>query len=74
MMTGDELALPSDPAGLQRAAIAAAENVRDAWTALRMIREALEAKGPVAEAEGLGFLEEAAALVDAVMRLTAPDD
>ncbi len=47
MMTGDELALRSDPTGLQRAAIAAAENVRDARTALRMIREALEAKAPV---------------------------
>ena len=27
-MTGDELALPSDPAGLQRAAVAAAENLK----------------------------------------------
>jgi hypothetical protein len=64
-----DLAIPEDRAALEEAAMAAVENAREAWTALRMVREALEAKGPVASPEGLGFLDEAEVLVDAIGRL-----
>lgn len=52
-------------AGLERAAMAAAENVRDAWTALRMIRETLEAAGPVREPD---LLKQSVAPVTAALK------
>ncbi len=71
-MSLNELALPSHHRGLEEATIAAAKNVLDSWTALRMIREALEAKGPGRQADGLDFLDEAETLVEAIVRLPAP--
>ncbi len=49
----------------------AIENVREAWTSMRMIREALEQFGPVREAEEPDFAEEARVLIEAIWRLAS---
>lgn len=63
---------------LQRAISIAMDNIREAWSALAMIREAVETLGPVGcipseehicGQDGPGFMNEADALVAGIMKI-----